>query len=635
MTSRIKYKALLLIPLLSCGVFSCQDYLEEELVATLTEDYYKTEQGVEDLIESAYEPVRNKFQYEWAYTLWNFGTDEFTHADQPVNNYYNTYDNRLNPNNGIESYLHDVWATNYAGINRCNTGLDYIPVVAGVRTLTTPLARTQRMAELRFLRGFYFFQLVQQFGAIPLPLSATQGVQTEYERRPVPEAYRVIIADLKFAADNLPATQSQVGRATQGAARHFLAKAYLTRGSAVTDQRGQQPTDIDSAAYYADQVINASGQYALENDYARLWDLSSYANAVSAEKSKEIIFSAQWNNDPLLAGRFGNQTHLYYIMQYDNEPGMVRDIANGRPFRRLMPTDFAMDIYDRRNDSRFYKSFKLAFIANNAATLPKWGAANAPNPNLVGQNKFAVGDTAIYVLVNTPQTALSQEEINRTRYALYPRYFRNDAGQLVSAFASRAKYPTLVKFLDPFRQSVAQQQGVRNGILARLGETYLIAAEAYGRKGDYGKALEYINVLRQRAAYKAGEVKNPEYWSVEGGLRGDVSSTFPQIRATEELFTTNAPSEIYPAGVTSTQDRFIHFILNERSRELMGELYRWEDLVRTETLLVRAKAFNPDATGIQPFHKLRPIPQQHLERVTQGGQPLSAEQRQQQQNPGY
>jgi hypothetical protein len=75
--------------------------------------------------------------------------------------------------------------------------------------------------------------------------------------------------------------------------------------------------------------------------------------------------------------------------------------------------------------------------------------------------------------------------------------------------------------------------------------------------------------------------------------------------------------------------------LNERSRELMGELYRWEDLVRTETLLIRAKAHNPDATAIQPFHKLRPIPQQHLERVTQNGQPLTTAQRQEQQNPGY
>ncbi|MCC9168770.1 RagB/SusD family nutrient uptake outer membrane protein [Pontibacter harenae] len=624
-----------IIPLLAFSATSCDDFLEEELVATLTEDYYNTEQGVEDLVEAAYEPVRHKFTYEWAYSLWNFGTDEFTHADQVNFNYYNTYDDRLNPNPPApDVFLHETWSTLYNGINRANTGLEYIPNVVGVQTLVSPEAKAQRMGELHFLRGLYYFQLVQQFGAIPLPLESTKGVQTEYSRAPVPEVYNVIISDLRYAVENLPVTQAQFGRATKGAAQHFLAKAYLTRGSAVTDERGQKPTDIDSAAYYADQVIN-SGTYALELNYARLWDLSSYANSVAAQKSKEIIFSAQWNNNTLLSGRYGNQTHLYFIMAYDQQPGMVRDLANGRPFRRLMPTDYAMDIYDRKNDSRFYKSFQLAYISNNPNNIPVWTAANAPDPSLVGQKRFAVGDTAFYVMVNSPETTLTEAEVRSSSYNLYPRYYRTSTGDLASAFATRGVFPTLIKYVDPFRQNLGAQQGVKDGILARLGETYLIAAEAYGRKGNYGKALEYINVLRQRAAYDAGETKRPEYWMVEGGERGDVSSTYNEIMATQDLFMTDAPSEMYPTSVSSTEERFIHFILNERSRELLGELHRWEDLVRTETLLVRAKEFNPDAINVQAFHKLRPIPLQHLERITVNGRPLTSAERQAEQNPGY
>ena len=57
--------------------------------------------------------------------------------------------------------------------------------------------------------------------------------------------------------------------------------------------------------------------------------------------------------------------------------------------------------------------------------------------------------------------------------------------------------------------------------------------------------------------------------------------------------------------------------------------------MRTETVLLRAPAYNPDAANIKPFHKLRPIPQQHLERVFSNGQPLSANERQAEQNPGY
>ena len=61
----------------------------------------------------------------------------------------------------------------------------------------------------------------------------------------------------------------------------------------------------------------------------------------------------------------------------------------------------------------------------------------------------------------------------------------------------------------------------------------------------------------------------------------------------------------------------LDFILDERARELGGEQIRWFDLKRTNTLLTRVKAMNPDAaTYIQPYHLLRPIPQSQLDAVT-------------------
>ena len=76
-------------------------------------------------------------------------------------------------------------------------------------------------------------------------------------------------------------------------------------------------------------------------------------------------------------------------------------------------------------------------------------------------------------------------------------------------------------------------------------------------------------------------------------------------------------------------------MLNERTRELLGEFHRWMDLARTETTVERVKLFNPSAGGIQPFHKLRPIPQQHIDRLFRNGAPLSESDRQKEQNPGY
>jgi hypothetical protein len=285
----------------------------------------------------------------------------------------------------------------------------------------------------------------------------------------------------------------------------------------------------------------------------------------------------------------------------------------------MAPSDYAIDLFDRRNDSRFYKSFRTAFYAN----------ANVnPNPK--------IGDTAALFIVNNKGTTLTAAQIAAYRYKVYARYYKNASNVEVSGFDNN-KYLSLSKHIDPIRilPGFNEERGVRNGILARLAETYLIAAEAYGRKGDYTKALQYINVVRTRAAFKSGEFKNPATWMFDGGTQGDVTSTVPQVQVTPASWTTNSPIEQYPPTVTSDADRFIHFMLNERTRELLGEFDRWEDLVRTETLFTRTKLFNKDATNMATTHKLRPIPQQQIDLTTINGQPMSAADKIAYQNPGY
>ncbi|WP_448699225.1 RagB/SusD family nutrient uptake outer membrane protein [Mucilaginibacter sp. AW1-3] len=637
---------------------SCKKFLKEDLVSQLTQDYYTTDQGLEDLVRAAYAPIRWKFEGEQAYAMYNFGTDEFIEGDQYNEVYYNTYDPTLN---SADNLLNALWVNNYAAINSCNIGIDRIPLYnnGSSKTLGTAAQKKQRVAELRFLRAYYYFQMVQQFGGIPIVLHSSTSVQTDFVRASVADVYNVIIADLQYAKNNLTATNADQGRATSGAAQHFLAKAYLTRGSAVAEARGQQPTDIDSAAYYATAVIN-SGTYTLEPDYMNIWNgvyPANYPNVITpavgvngtapsgdyskiqaSNNSKEVIFAAQFSNNVTLNDALGNQTHLYYICQYDlNIPGLIRnqDNFNGRPFRRLGPSDYTIDLFDRKNDSRFYKSFRTVFYSNVNTGTPKFPNPNPSNPALAGQLKYGIGDTAALFIVNNKNTTLTNTDIAKYRYTIFARYYLNN-GTLTQGFNNN-KYLTLVKFLDPVRvtSNFNEQRGIKNGILARLGETYLIAAEAYGRKGDYTTALTYINKLRQRAAYHLNEFKNPQTWMFDGGTKGDVSDTYANMIATPTLFTTNAPSENYPPTVTSTADRFIAFILNERTRELCGELYRWEDLVRTETFYDRTKLFNKDATSLQTYSKLRPIPIQQINLTTIGGQPMSAADKAKYQNPGY
>ncbi len=637
---------------------SCKKFIKEELVTTLTEDYYKTDVGLEDLVKSAYTPLQWYFTGEQSYCMLNFGTDEFREGDQFNNVRYNDYDANLNSN---DAFVNGLWTNNYAGIRRCNQGIEMIGAFNDPSSLVlgTQAKKDLRIAELRALRGLYYLQMVTQFGGVPLVTSVPKEPQYEFPRASVAEVYNQIISDFRTAGPALPwrYTGAERGRATRAMAYHFLAKAYLTRGSAVTDQRGQKPTDMDSVIFFANDVIANSG-HALEADYGNLFNaaypdgtipsvgqngsapLSSKAKIDANNASNEIIYAAQFSANLNLAGT-NNQTHLFYPSAYDaGIPGMTRDFFNGRPFRRLRPTDYTIDIYDKINDSRFFKSFQTVFYRNVAsnANLPVFTAANAPDPSLVGRPRVGVGDTAAIYIVNPITMPLLTSDIAAMRYySVFARYKQTTPGGAISSDYTGNKYLTLVKLGDPIRLTNTNNEarGIRNGTFARLADTYLMLAEAYGRKADYANALFYVNVLRNRAAYKANEARSPQIWQYMGGPN-TLANTTANNQATLDLFTTNAASENYPPTVTSTPARFIHFILNERTRELCGEFYRWEDLVRTETLFDRTKLFNADVSpSFAQFHKLRPIPLLQMLAQTVNGQPMSQADMAAYQNPGY
>jgi hypothetical protein len=121
---------------------------------------------------------------------------------------------------------------------------------------------------------------------------------------------------------------------------------------------------------------------------------------------------------------------------------------------------------------------------------------------------------------------------------------------------------------------------IRPVIVWTLSETYLIAAEAAYNMGQPGVALGYINTVRERAAYPTGN---------------------------------KAAMDV------TVNDLSQDFILNERSRELCGQMTRWWDLVRTHQLLPRVIAHNSDGrNNIVPRDTLRPIPQAQMQSVTSG-----------------
>lgn len=441
---------------------SCNELLTEDVRSQITDNYLNTPEGFETAVNASYSHIRSFYAQEEGGALSVFGTDEFTNGYGGTFMNLNFYDSGLNPRAAV---IASLWDNMYIGINNCNAVIGRADKVAGL----DEKLKTTRVAEVRFLRAFYYFLLVQTFGPVHISLQESEGVVITAKRSPVQDVYKVITDDLDFALANLPATAAAYGRVYKSAAEFLLAKVYLTRAG--SEAAGTD--DYQKAADLAKKVI-ANSNLSLLSDYAKIFVQGA------GEKTSEVVWAVQYSTDLLTTG-VGNTAHLYFLAEYDRLPGMQRDIANGRPWVRFKPTPFTiMTLFDRKNDARYEASFKFVFYSNKPGTYT------------IGQKQvtFAAGDTAIWVADRELTTA----ELARKSYSVYPP----------SAYNDRI-YPTLTKFLDPTRISVQETRGSRDFLVFRLAEAYLMAAEGLMMSGRKSEALSYINAVRTRAAKKGSE----------------------------------------------------------------------------------------------------------------------------------
>lgn len=159
---------------------------------------------------------------------------------------------------GTASVLDPYWNGQYVGINRANVVINNVP---GVTSLSLPM-RNRLVAEAKFLRAYFYFNLVRTFGAVPLIMNDSAEVNKKISQSPVSVVYALIESDLNFAIINLPLKSdyapTDLGRATQGAAETLLAKVSMyqknwTRTKSLTDS------------------VIASGQYVLYTDLKNLF----------------------------------------------------------------------------------------------------------------------------------------------------------------------------------------------------------------------------------------------------------------------------------------------------------------------------------------------------------------------------
>ncbi len=576
---------------------SCEKILEERPQAQVVPSFFNSSAGVLGGIAGVYNDLRSQWGTEGFTNEMQAGTDEFlvgASGSGPVFNY-----NGLNGSN-----FGSAWGIAFQDINTLNGVLKY------GQTVDLPDAtRKQYLAQAKFLRGFWYFYLVQTWGEVPLNTEFITVPSQAASRQPVADVYNQIIKDLTEAAADLPnqPTTPFLGKAaTKPVAQLLLAKVYLTRGWLNNTQ-----ADFTQAAALCADIIANKTTYGLD-----LWQDYGDAFVPANDYGKETMFVSDHMLDPKYgyysvggaasSGAAQNLTPWFTNWNYPNNSGvnsyknaagnlvnngtsgMIRDSYYGRPYQRMRPnsykwttgTNAGKDYFlgqafvNRDVDSRYANTFYSVYISNTSVTN---SVSAANNSRGIGYTTVVGVDTAVwlpdYEVTGAPQFVGSRPFKG---IVVPPSLWKSDI------------FPAIKKFMDPSRGANFNDPSTRPCVLYRFSDVYLTGAEAYFKAGDATKAAAYINVIRQRAAFRK-------------------TNTAPQNSAAVAAMT------ITPADVT------LDFILDERSREFFGEWQRWHDLVRTRSLVRRVKAWNPEAAPyIQDYHTLRPIPQSQIDRVVEG-----------------
>ena len=690
--NRILFAALM-ASVTGSSITSCSEsFLDENLTTQYSTDRFKTQEGLDELVTGAYQKLKFKFNYIWGIQCYNMGVDEFTDANNVIPA-WNHYSQDLNSSENAANQ--PIWDNYYGLVEPANILIQNIPQYYNQ---SSPTYNT-RLGEAHFLRAYAYFELVKQFGGVPLKLVPSTSAETYFTRNSAEEIYTQVISDFGEAYRLLPDKGESIGRINKYAAAHFLAKAHLFRASELYSDWNSNyiVSDLDAVIQYGSEVVDA---HPLCNDYVELWDYEQPNGA--NEKVSEVILAAQFSNDESTWGRYGNQMHLYYpaVYQGNDIGGCKRDISGGREFSYVSATEYTMQVFDRVNDSRFWKSFITCYGANETKSAPTWTAEDmpyAPAGVKEGDKRFSGGELGMKYIVNDPGDNRYEKYPNAPAYTVlkdgkmcntytYVRYFKgqehswniNEKTGNYYDIIPHKRSVALSKFRDGYRVSIASQFGTRDAIIARSADDVLMVAEAYIRKGEanYDKAVEWMNKLRERAGYKTGEdrsknidggqaYKNNPYCSGKGGGHSSEGAiyweentyyesnnieqettastkTTMKLNSVADVYNSTVDTPIYnELGCTSNADKMMCFLLNERTRELCGELQRWEDLARTKTLDARWHKFNDGASrGLGEFksekHYYRPIPQAFLDGITNSnGSALSNEEKKAMQNPGY
>ena len=581
---------------------SCSDFLEAENKSAggqTADDRFGAD--ATSYLTATYSSLKN---IVYNVGLYQQGTDLFIITRGKPQGSYNEYS--LTPeDNGVKSLYSNLYKT----VNYANGVIYY----AGE---DSPLAH-----EARFLRGYAYYVLTQQFGGVPYITTYINDASREYPRTSLEEVYTNLIEDLEDLYYNSTlADQSHEGRASKQAVAALLAKLYLSAGWDLDTQY----TDVAKGTYAVNGTTNftKAAQWAetaihnvnLTMSFEDKWSAANEGNA-------EEIFSVQYER----AGFPGNVTSGGHSMQnnYGGYYGECLSTCMKNVGSENAQSEKAMYLFEK-GDNRYEATYMTTMY--NATDKSNWGTE---------------GYYAYYTAANRDNLPVAYryfpwyvtEAEAEAEFAAHSSQYRKGNG-INDVIAAILTLPNVVKYIfnedgtytkttidintyngqtnngvcvkkfdDPACEQVTGNNSYRDIVIFHVSDMYLIAAEAYLMAGQTAQALAKLNAVRNRA-----------------GL-----PSLAAFSAYENQYTTSAAFNLTDLDV----------ILDERARELYAEGYRWMDLRRTKQLVRYNVEFNVyvpnarammDVTGTD-YKLYRPIPSDEIE--------MNTAMDKEDQNPGY
>ncbi len=597
-TSHIFAKTLLWGALFAAA--GCSSFLDEENIASQSaEDFYATAKGYESLINGAYHTLKSVYNTTDYYSLTQLGTDLSTQNNGTTTHALNQYTVDYMNDNGT---VYNQWKRLYEALKNVNSAIDHAPFVItktqDPRDGMDEALLAQRVAEAKFLRALYLFEIVKNWGQGPLILSEPTSPTTTSQLDSGEKFYEQILRDLQDVLDSeLPMKQpaAQYGRVSKAAAKHLRALVLLTRGY----QSYGSADDFRNALRDAEDVILRSGHRLLD-DYALV-------HRQANEENDEIIFCVNFSAGSGWNTNIWTEFYLFVYREGWTDLGFSSIYCND--WATVMPTKYTYTLFDWKKDHRAEVTFMSPFNGDPATSIDgrSYGVNWFQSTNGIVVPK---GQPVLYfpVPVEDDYKQWSDAEKQASAdagcfYYNYPEGDYRDAGSddyYKTGYQSRnavsRTWLPVWKFKDNntiYNSSGTVSQGMRDIYLFRMAETCLIAAEAAVKAGDNDKALTYINMVRDRAKKNAPEAGLASY-----------------------------------SGTVTIDD-----VLDERALELFGEAPRWNDLTRTGKLAERVLEYNWDVTHItgglirtqlsqetDAKYSLRPIPISWLNTLSNGSE---------------